>query len=490
MDTGGDPSKSGLPQIAEDHDEDDPFLLNAGSPLVSKWSLADSVSTLTAQLPTRVLSRSRSGAVERTEKDMSVLESSNSSVVAQGKEEALLHYWFSVVSSMPSWLLERLPIYVMKAGAMEMLVHAPSETAREPVVQEDTESAGALPDAVQLASTVAKDAVQAILRRSEYGALKVLAWRFPRGAHIIAISSSSAQHAIVGGSDEVIHKVPPKGRVISESWLAFAVQYPLWRVEAWPTSSSHADEILARARARVGAEEGASLLSSDSEHFAKECYSGESSHAEALTKAALITTCTTTGLATGAVAAYPFAFSTVPVYVFGGLIPWGTATVFSGGVVALGAAAGAAVGAAVLAPAILYTSYSKGLVQQELPFFIVNETSLSLQICAISGGWSVADWSSKAQGELRAEHILELSPPGCVEEFELEARQIEPTSSWSGYISRERKGHRVLNMAKRGCVYLLTQSTPKESTTSALDYLVLTEIPRCILPAYSPCPCT
>lgn len=323
-------------------------------------------------------------------------------------------------------------------------------------------------------SSLVRETVRSVLARSEYEALKVLAWRFRFGAHIIAASSTFGEHhAIYVSSEEIIHKSPSTGEVIAETWVAFATQFPTWRVTAWPESAKHADEIVQRARERLGTTEAYSSFLANGEYFVRECYTGVASSGELSSAAKTWATLATSGAATGAAASAPFAVSTVTVYAMG-VIPWGTATVVSGGVLAAGAAAGAAVGAVLAAP--IYWSYRRAAREaalRRLPFCLVNESGMLLYarvyrvdddycllpICGLSGA---------SEGELQPGQMLELDPPlEATDEFRLVI-----SDSKGGYFTEEK----LRALARRGSVYSVRANGP--------DVVTMLRVPRTVLPAY------
>jgi len=284
-------------------------------------------------------------------------------------------------------------------------------------------------DAEDIARAMANDVVAAVLQKSEYEALKVLAWRFPHGTHVTAMSTTAdykaEHHAIYISSEEVIHKRWPDGVVQCESWISFLLKYPRWRIFAWPTDSSHGDEIAQRARRRVGDVDGYSDILSNSEHFAEECYTGIARSGKVSAGATTIASCTTASCATGAAIAVPFAYSTTTVYAFG-IIPVGTATIFSGGVVAAGAMIGAAVGTAVVAPTMwAWRRTAREASLGRLPFCIVNQAKRHLSVCIYrlddTLRWiPVVGLAGQSSGDLEPLRILELDPPDDMEEFQVE----------------------------------------------------------------------
>lgn len=330
-------------------------------------------------------------------------------------------------------------------------------------------------DAADMIAILARDAVRTVLQRAEYEALKVLAWRFRFGAHIVASSSELGEHhAVYVSSEEVIHKTADTGEIVAETWVAFVLQFPKWRVVAWPEDTRHADDIVNRARQRVGSVEGYSTFLSSSEHFVRECYTGSASSEEVSSAAKALATLATGGAATGAVASAPYAVSTATVYAMG-FIPVGTATVVSGGVIAAGAVAGAAAGAVLAAP--VYWSWRRAVrdaSMRRLPFCLVNETSLTIYIRAYRVDdeyclLPVYGISGSSEGDLPAGRVLELDPPlDGIDEFRL------VISEKGTYFTEER----LRVVARRGSVYSLRPAATGQGSISML------RVPRRVLPAY------
>mmetsp|Transcript_11994 Transcript_11994/g.33893 ORF Transcript_11994/g.33893 Transcript_11994/m.33893 type:complete len:361 (-) Transcript_11994:126-1208(-) len=353
-------------------------------------------------------------------------------------------------------------------------------SAKAPERPETTQGSPALwvspEDAADMVATLARDAVRSALQRAEYEALKVLAWRFRFGAHIVASSPSLGEHhAVYVSSEEVIHKTLDTGEVVAETWVTFVLQFPNWRVATWPENTAHADEIVRRARQRVGSVEGYSSLSASSEHFVRECYTGSASSEEVSSAAKALATLATGGAATGLAASAPFAVSTATVYYLG-FIPVGTATVMSGGVLAAGAVAGATAGAVLAAP--MYWSYRRAAreaAMRRLPFCLINETSLTLYVRAYRvdddyGVLPVYGLSGNSEGDLPSGRVLELDPPlDGVEEFRL------VISEQGTYFTEER----LRAVARRGSVYGLRPPARSDASISML------RVPRAVLPAYS-----
>jgi len=339
-------------------------------------------------------------------------------------------------------------------------------------------------DAHDAAVAIARDAVRATLKRAEYSALKVLAWRFPSGAHIVAFSTSDMveHHAVYVSSDEVIHKMPPDGKVVAQTWLSFVLQFPQWRLQDLPETISHVDSIIQTARARVGTEEGYGFfVYGDTEHFVLECY-GKSTDNILTTKGLLSFT---GGMAGGAAVAYPFAVSTVPVYVMG-VIPWGTTTVVSGSLLATGAALGAVATAALAVPALMYFRGTATVDSacSALPFCIINETASNLYIKA-SAVNSSFNWlpggssQGKSEGELAPDNLLELAPPELEEEFRLVVSEASAGTWMMGALSTRNLEEKINAVVRRGSVYCVRGGDPPSS-------LLLKRVPRGVLPAYSP----
>mmetsp|Transcript_64030 Transcript_64030/g.111553 ORF Transcript_64030/g.111553 Transcript_64030/m.111553 type:complete len:423 (-) Transcript_64030:50-1318(-) len=365
------------------------------------------------------------------------------------------------------------------------------------------------------AFAIARVAVQAALRRAEYEALKVLAWRFPHGTHVTAMSCAedckAEHHAVYCSSEEVIHKIPPSGTVVADTWFSFLMRFPKWRIIAWPDDSAHGDEIVKRARRRVGAEEGYSnLLGNNSERFVEECYTGTSSSVNADTLA-VTASATAASAAAGAYVAAPYAVSTVTTYALG-IIPWGTATVVSGSVIAAGAAVGAAVGATVLAPTYWYYRRSaKEASLGRLPFCIINQSSESVRVSTYKLSdtyrWvPVVGLAGQSAGNLAPQSLLELDPPEDSDEFQVEvAWQKAPTStvSWvtsqvTSMVPRIFASEDLRAVVRRGSVYRLTEAFASTSSAKVPDEMEasttkeaalqfeLARVPRSVLPAYMP----
>lgn len=332
-------------------------------------------------------------------------------------------------------------------------------------------------DALDAAVCLAREAVQAVLQRAEYEALKVLAWRFRFGAHVVAASATAGEHhAIYVSSEEVIHKAADTGIIICETWVGFVLQYPQWRVAAWPKDTAHADEIVRRARGRVGsvdASSGSFLAIGD--HFVCECYTGTASSEEVGNAATALAALATSGAATGAAASAPYAVSTATVYALG-FIPMGTATVVSGGVLAAGAMVGAAAGAALAAP--VYWSWRRAAREAalyRLPFCLVNQTTRPLYARAFKADDTyclvpVCGLGGASEGELPAGRVLELDPPvDGIEEFRVAVAEK------GSYFTEER----LRALARRGSVYSLRPGADGETS------LAMARVPRTVLPAYS-----
>lgn len=384
-------------------------------------------------------------------------------------------------------------------------------------------------DAGDSLRAMAADVVAATLRRAEYEALKVLAWRFPHGTHITAMpvgnDRKAEHHAVYVSSEEVISKRWPDGLVINETWISFMMKYPLWRVANWPKTAIHGDEIVQRARDQVGKEESYSEILCNSEHFVQECYTGVASSSNVRSGATAIAGCATASSATGAAIALPFAYSSTAVYALG-IIPWGTATVFSGGVIAAGALLGAAVGSTVVAPTMWsWRQSAREASLSRLAFCILNQSTRHLQVSAyrVDDAYrriAVVGIAGQSSGYIAPEHILELDPPHDAEEFQIEVtfgQAVAPeaetwigsaaSAAWSAgslaaslvprlpYISAQPfEGLRAI--VRRGSVYRVSDRLPQQqhqgdclTSTSELDpaaLLELSEIPQTVLPAYYP----
>lgn len=340
-------------------------------------------------------------------------------------------------------------------------------------------------DTADTAAIHAREAVRKALLRAEYEALKLLAWRFRFGAHIVASSVALGEHhALYISSEEVIHREEDTGKVVSDTWITLLLRFSHWRAVAWPGDTAHADEVVRRARARVGDVDGYSLLfGGTSEHFVRECYTGSASSDEAVSKATTFATLATGGASAGAAAAAPFAVSTATVYALG-FIPVGTATVVSGGVIAAGAALGAAVGGLVAAP--LYWSWRRSARQQSmrrLQFCLVNETGRPLYVRAyrLDDSYCVVPiygLAGSSEGDIAAGRLLELDPPEDAEEFRV------VLSERGSYFTSEC----LRAVARRGSVYALRGEGPAASPGPGAESagLTMSRVPRSVLPAYSP----
>jgi len=386
-----------------------------------------------------------------------------------------------------------------------------------------------LEDAKDMARSIANDVVAAAFRRAEYEALKVLAWRFPHGTHIAAMSMSALEHhAIYVNSEEVIHRCEKDGVIVSVAWISFLMKFPRWRILAWPSSAAHGDGVVEVARRRVGEQQAYSEILNNSEHFVQECYTGTAFSGNVSAGATATLSCAATSAATGAAVATPFAFSTTTVYMLG-IIPWGTATVFSGGVVAAGALVGAAVGAAFIAPT--YWSWRQSAREASfgrLPFCILNQSSRHLHVSTYhlndTYRWvAVVGLAGQSSAVVHPQNIQELDPSQDADEFQVEIAFGEPPSqSWVGsaigtvasvakgagsfatslvqsvpYLSGDAKDSINLRVVvRRGGVYRVSErAVPAETapsinsgssgdgTAKSLDFK---RVPRDVLPAYSP----
>jgi hypothetical protein len=374
-------------------------------------------------------------------------------------------------------------------------------------------------DAQDIARSVANDVVAAAFRRAEYEALKVLAWRFPHGTHITAMSVAQAEHhAIYASSEEVIHK-EDDGMIVNESWISFLMKYPRWRITSWPSSSLHGDEIVERARRRTGEAGGHNEILNNSEHFVQECYTGSASSSKVSAGAAALVSCAATSSATGAAVAAPFAFSTTTVYVLG-VIPWGTATVFSGGTVLAGAAVGAAIGSVVMAPT--YWAKRRNALEASLcrlPFCLLNQADRHLHVYTyhLADNYrlvSVMGLAGQSAGYLGPQNILELDPPEDSEEFQVEVVfDSPPAETWTGsavgtvasaargvgslasslvprvsFLSSGSQEPQTLRaVVRRGSVYRiceLDKAADDAAPNGTADVMEIARVPRTVLPAY------
>jgi len=428
--------------------------------------------------------------------------------------------------------------------AMEVVPTGPPEVS--PATTMEGESGGAetlevsYEAAKDIARAMANDVVAAVLRRSEYEALKVLAWRFPHGTHVTAMSTTQdnkdEHHAIYVSSEEVIHKRWPDGHIVSESWISFMMRYPRWRIEGWPSNAAHGDDIVQRARTRIGEVEGYNDILYNSEHFTEECYTGISTSSKTNAGAKTIGGCTTASSATGAAIALPFAYSTTTVYALG-VIPIGTATVFSGGVVVVGALIGAAVGSTVLAPTLWsWRRSAREASLGRLPFCILNQSGRHLRVFTYrfddTYRWvAVMGMAGQSSGEVAPQRILELDPSVDADEFQIEVAFGEaaapPPETWMGSAASVAYGAGSLAVSlvprlpyisaapvenlravvRRGGVFRISEpsspgspavaanissqstpttvSTPQPETAPA-KLLELLRVPQAVLPAYGP----
>eukprot|EP00931_Biecheleriopsis_adriatica_P104229 TRINITY_DN78923_c0_g1_i1.p1 TRINITY_DN78923_c0_g1~~TRINITY_DN78923_c0_g1_i1.p1 ORF type:complete len:219 (-),score=45.58 TRINITY_DN78923_c0_g1_i1:38-694(-) len=152
-------------------------------------------------------------------------------------------------------------------------------------------------------------------------------------------------HAVLDvAAREVIHYLPDKesNRVQVSSLQAFEEDFGTWRVVALPSSLLHGQNILERARSKVGEAEY-SLMSNNCEHFATWCFNESASSAQVWSMGVNVASSAKGGVVAGVAAASATTTVTTPWY-FLGIIPWGTTTAT---VPAISAAGAVGIGAAV-----------------------------------------------------------------------------------------------------------------------------------------------
>lgn len=336
-------------------------------------------------------------------------------------------------------------------------------------------------DLERAAAVVAREAVQSVIRRSEYEAIKILAWRFRFGTHIVALSPRRGeQHAIYISAEEVVHREETSGRVVSDTWVLFLMRYPNWRALQWPEDCAHADAIVRRARCRLGMVEESGVVRGGSDQFVRSCYAGDDVGTNAANPATTLAKLATGGAAAGAMASTPYAITSSTVYAMG-FLPVGTASVFSGGVVVAGAAAGAAAGALVVAPLLWsLTKRATEASMRRLALGIINETSEPLRVQAFALDDSfclmpVCGMGGSADAEVQSGQLIELDPATEAENFRI------VVSSASAYVYFTRG--RLRAAVRRGGVYSIRSLG---AVVDGAPNIEIAQIPRFLLPAYSP----
>jgi len=307
-----------------------------------------------------------------------------------------------------------------------------------------------------------------------------LAWRFRYGTHVVASSAAAGvRHAVYISKEEVIHR-EDSGEVVSEPWVKFLLRFPQWREVAWPEDDVHADQVVERARLRVGATEARSgYLLNSSEHFVNECFFGVASSSDAQSKVTTVASLATGGAAAGAAAASAASSSSIAMSAAAT-----AAAAVGGGALVAGAAAGAAAGALLAAP--IYWSWRQSARHESLgrlPFCVINETMEPQYIRVYRADDStclvpIYGLSGNSEGSVAAGHLLELDPPDDSEEFRVIFGQ-------RGYIMNTES---LRAFVRRGSVYRLNESDGGVSKAAAADALGLNlaRIPRGVLPAYRP----
>jgi len=335
------------------------------------------------------------------------------------------------------------------------------------------------PGEMEVAS-IAREAVCQAMHKTEYEALKVLAWRFRYGTHVLASSAADGiRHAVYISSEEVVHR-EDCGQVASERWVTFLLRFPNWRAVAWPEDTAHADEVATRARAKVGTLHTSNGLFHSSEQFVQECFSGVARNDEAISKLSVVASMATGGAVVGAVASVPY---TIPASSYATFAAAGAATAVGGSAVAVvGVAAGAAAGALLAAPTYLaWKQRAQHAALGRVHFCVVNETERPLVLRTYRAPSAIPFYgsSSTSEGVLLPGHILELDPADDAEEFRL-------TFSEKGYLFSSEV---LCTVAQRGGVYCLKEEDAqvcKESEFGGEAALSLNRIPRAVLPAFRP----
>lgn len=137
-------------------------------------------------------------------------------------------------------------------------------------------------------------------------------------------------HAVLDAeAKQVIHYTSggdgcSKNRVAVDALSDFERSFGAWRVLVLPASAEHAQQVLERARSKVGEEEY-SLVANNCEHFARWCFEGHGSSSQVWSAAANIASSAKGGVVVGVAAGTATTTVTSPWY-FMGLIPWGTTT--------------------------------------------------------------------------------------------------------------------------------------------------------------------
>lgn len=216
-------------------------------------------------------------------------------------------------------------------------------------------------------------------------------------------------HAILDtAAREVIHYCytfdDPTNKVRVESLEHFEVgRSGQWQVKRIPTSLEHAQQILARARSRVGEAEY-SLVSNNCEGFANWCFDEYTRSGQVRQVLASGTASTGAGLATGFAVASITTTATVtttsPAYVLG-FIPWGTTQTTSSTTIAAlsggsSAALGVGAGVAVLAGCYgvgKWIQYGKTTVAARVPVGVYNGSAAEVKAELESIDNSILSWS-------------------------------------------------------------------------------------------------
>lgn len=177
-------------------------------------------------------------------------------------------------------------------------------------------------------------------------------------AHIAVVLSSSAKaacaavfehHAVLDIlAAEVIHYWPAaetaKNTVQITPLQVFAEDFGIWRVVALPRSPEHGDEVLQRARSKIGEEEY-NLVTNNCEHFVTWAFDKSGSSTQVQSMGWNVVSSAKGGVLAGIAAASATTTVTTPWYLFG-LIPWGTTTAT---VPAVGTATAIGIGTAAFA---------------------------------------------------------------------------------------------------------------------------------------------
>lgn len=295
------------------------------------------------------------------------------------------------------------------------------------------------------------------------------------------IKSTLEHHAIYISADEVVHKaIDDNGRdgtIVSETWISFLSRYPRWHHVQHPCSPEHAEQIVQRARARIGSCEPYRVLYQNCEHFVRECYSGSASSYQVQDGTTTALGATATGSAIGALGALPLATTSVPTFALG-IIPWGTTTVVSAGVVGAGAAGGALVGATLALPIWFAKRRAQQTTQRRLPLGLINETAKELYVRAYKRDdtWMLAPVKGvggDAEGKLAVHDLLELNPPEDSECFQVRICEYQ-NIDLAGLLSNDLLSDGAV--VRRGSVYRVIENN---------GAVTLSHVSRGVLPAYN-----